>query len=101
VLRGNSRRFDVGLLYGPKRPAERRFCSAWQRQLRDAAPSLRVRRNAPYRGSSDGLTTALRREFGPRYLGIELEINQCHVGASTWTALMTRLHVSLLRSHPR
>jgi hypothetical protein len=36
-----------------------------------------VRRNYPYRGWSDGLTTALRRRFAERaYVGIELEVNQ-------------------------
>ena len=36
-----------------------------------------MRRNAPYRGDADGLTTALRRELPvSRYEGIELELNQ-------------------------
>ena len=36
-----------------------------------------MRRNAPYRGNADGLTTALRRELpASRYEGIELELNQ-------------------------
>jgi hypothetical protein len=35
-----------------------------------------VRRNRPYRGAADGLTTHLRRKLGPRYLGIELEVSQ-------------------------
>lgn len=96
VLRGEVRDFDIGLLYDPKRSAERRFCTDWQRQLRRA--DFRVRRNAPYRGTSDGFTTALRREFGPRYLGIELEINQSHVAAPSWRALMTGLQVSLSRT---
>ena len=51
--------------------------SAWQRRLRAELPHLGVRRNAPYRGNADGLTTALRREFpAQRYLGLELELNQ-------------------------
>jgi len=75
VLRGETRRFDVGLLYDPARRGERDLAAAWRRRLRDAG--LRVRRNAPYRGTSDGLTTALRREHRRRrYLGLELELNQ-------------------------
>ena len=34
-------------------------------------------RNRPYRGTADGLTTALRSRYLPsRYFGIELEVNQ-------------------------
>ena len=36
-----------------------------------------MRRNDPYRGASDGLTTRLRARFpAGRYRGIELEVNQ-------------------------
>jgi predicted N-formylglutamate amidohydrolase len=76
VLEGVARATDVGLLYDPARRAERRLCTRWQELLRSEAPDLRVRRNHPYRGTADGLTTALRRRFGPRYLGIELEVSQ-------------------------
>jgi hypothetical protein len=40
-----------------------------------------VRRNYPYRGTADGFTTYLRRQFSARkYLGIELEVNQSLLG---------------------
>jgi hypothetical protein len=36
-----------------------------------------VHRNAPYRGTADGLPTLLRREYSVRkYVGIELEVSQ-------------------------
>jgi len=77
VLRGVRRPCDVGLLYDPARPLERLFCTDWRLHLRALSPHLRVRRNYPYRGSDDGLTTAMRRRFdADRYLGIEIEINQ-------------------------
>lgn len=77
VLLGERRNADVGLLYDPGRAAERRACLRWVEFLRGRAPSLRIRRNYPYRGTADGLTTWLRRRFPPsRYLGIELEVNQ-------------------------
>lgn len=77
ILNGDVRRTDVGLLYDPKRSAERAFCTQWSNALRAADPELRIRRNYPYHGASDGLTTWLRREFSARaYLGIELEVNQ-------------------------
>ena len=81
VLRGEERRADVALLYDPSRPAERTLAAAWTRGLRARLPDLRIRRNYPYRGTSDGLTTTLRRRFpDPRYLGIEIEVNQRLLG---------------------
>jgi len=77
VWNGRRRPLEIGLLYDPSRASEHRFARAWQQALADEAPALRVRRNQPYRGTSDGLTTALRRGHAPdRYLGIELEVNQ-------------------------
>lgn len=77
VCRGERRNFEVGILYDPQRKRERVFATAWQHCLQKANPDLRARRNAPYRGSSDGLTTALRNEFSSgHYLGFELELNQ-------------------------
>jgi predicted N-formylglutamate amidohydrolase len=88
VLDGVARGADVGLLYDPARRLESSLCSAWQAALRGRAPDWRVRRNYPYRGTSDGLTTALRREWpASLYAGIEIEVNQalCFAGARTWT----------------
>ena len=76
VLSGVERTMDVGLLYDPAREGERALCSAWTARLKARRPGLRVRRNAPYRGVSDGHVTALRKAFPTGYLGIELEVNQ-------------------------
>lgn len=76
VLDGVTRRADIGLLYDPGRPAERLLAAAWCRALQ-ARHGLHVRRNYPYRGTADGVTTWLRRHFpDPAYAGIELELNQ-------------------------
>lgn len=76
-LRGAVRRIDVAWLFDPARPTERAFVDAWMRALARREPRLRLRRNAPYRGDSDGHTTDLRlRLDGARYLGIELEVSQ-------------------------
>jgi len=76
-LEGRIRAFDLGLLYDPARSRERAFAACLRGRLVAADAGLRVRRNAPYRGSSDGLTTALRRERpAADYLGVELELNQ-------------------------
>lgn len=76
---GVSRAADIGLLYDPRRHREQAFCREWQQRLRTALPGRVIRRNYPYLGRADGLTTALRRQFSERYLGIELEINQDHM----------------------
>ena len=76
-LRGVDRTADVGLLYDPGRPGERQFCELWQQALADEAPDLRVRRNYPYRGTSDGLPTWLRQMHADGlYVGVELEVNR-------------------------
>jgi predicted N-formylglutamate amidohydrolase len=90
VLDGEARNADVGLLYDPSRSLESRLCMAWQAGLRETMPGLVVRRNYPYRGTSDGLTTHLRRRFqASQYMGIEIEVNQKHTlgHARAWAEL--------------
>ncbi|OIQ96240.1 N-formylglutamate amidohydrolase [mine drainage metagenome] len=101
VLDGRIREADLGLLYDPERPGEVELCRRWQAACRALAPELRVRRNYPYRGRSDGLTAHLRRRFpAERYLGIELEINQRHVFADgrRWRALRRTVIAALLQA---
>jgi predicted N-formylglutamate amidohydrolase len=98
-LDGKVRRADVGLLYDPGRHGEAELCARWKASLAAFAPELRVRRNYPYAGKGDGLTSHLRLRF-PRdaYVGIELEVNQKIVlaAAQRWTALRGVLTDSLL-----
>lgn len=76
-LGGVTRNADIGLLYDARRSRERALCERWQRALLEHGKQLRVRRNYPYLGAADGLTTALRRELAvDDYIGIELEANQ-------------------------
>ncbi len=76
VLDGVVRQADVGLLYDPGRALERRLAGAWRDAVRRGWPTLRVRANYPYLGTSDGLTRWLRTCFADaRYAGIELELN--------------------------
>src|SRR5690606_1376771 len=63
VLDGERRDADVGLLYDPRRAGEAALAPAWAAALRAGEPRLRVRRNYPYLGTSDGLTTSLRRRL--------------------------------------
>ena len=98
MLDGKLRRADVGLLYDPARAGEVALCGRWKERLAAIAPALRVRRNYPYAGKGDGVTSFLRRQFPPRmYVGIELEVNQKIVfeGGRRWTALRRVLIASL------
>ena len=97
-LKGHVRTADVGFLYDPRRPGEVDFSSRWFRALQARRPDLRLRRNYPYLGRSDGVTLRLRREHPPeRYVGIELEVNQRFVerGGPAWTGIRASLVASM------
>jgi predicted N-formylglutamate amidohydrolase len=97
-LDGKVRLADVGLLYHPSRRGETELCARWKASLATFAPELRVRRNYPYAGRGDGLTSHLRLRFPSNaYVGIELEINQSIVLAASrrWAALRRALIDSL------
>jgi predicted N-formylglutamate amidohydrolase len=96
VLRGVRRDVDIGVLYDPARALERRLARAWVVALRAERPRLRVRLNAPYRGTADGLTRSLRKQFtDATYAGIELEVNQRLVRGRGVQALCEALSASL------
>lgn len=76
-LKGNRRNCDIGLMYDPARDAEKEFCREWQEGITQLDRTIRVRRNYPYRGVSDGIVLSLRRAFqGQDYIGLQIEINQ-------------------------
>jgi predicted N-formylglutamate amidohydrolase len=98
VLDGRKRTADIGLLYDPARLREASLCARWREALLRRSPQWTVRRNYPYAGKNDGLTTALRRRYPPsRYLGIELEINQMHpLGrAGSWRSMQRTVIAAL------
>jgi predicted N-formylglutamate amidohydrolase len=77
VLDGVRREVDLGLLYDPQRGLEKPLAAALATALARRLPALRIRKNAPYRGTSDGLTKVLRGRFpASRYAGLELEVSQ-------------------------
>jgi len=89
-LHGDVRKADVGLLYDPARPGEVALCERWKAALKTCAPDLTVRRNYPYEGRNDGLTSWLRKCLLPdAYIGIEIELNQRLVAgpAPSWKRL--------------
>ena len=75
-LNGKVRNTDIGILYDPARPQERAYANVIKAEIKRLYPAMKVRFNYPYKGTSDGLTTTLRKKFGPGYVGIEIEINQ-------------------------
>lgn len=88
---------DIGLLYDPRRLPERNFCSLWREELQRIHPAWVVRRNDPYKGSSDGFTTSLRKLFAAGdYLGIELEVCQKFFlnGGAEWKQVLKEVPVS-------
>jgi predicted N-formylglutamate amidohydrolase len=95
---GKTREADIGLLYDPARPGEVALAARWKAAIEARAPELTVRRNYPYAGRNDGLTTSLRKRLSPElYVGVELELNQKHVrrGGRQWTALRETVIASL------
>jgi predicted N-formylglutamate amidohydrolase len=99
VLDGEPRNADVGFLYDPARTRERHLGAEWRRELVARLPDLRCRRNYPYRGAADGLTTHLRRIFpAASYLGIEIEISQRYFGADGQPRPAQQSAVTAIRS---
>lgn len=97
-LDGKARTADIGLLYDPARPGEVVLAARWKAAIEARAPELKVRRNYPYAGRNDGLTTSLRKQLSSElYVGVELELNQKHVrrGERQWTALRETVIASL------
>ena len=96
VLRGEVRNCDVGFLYDRGAAAK---CGSSKRGMPRSVPLRRrssLRRNYPYRGVSDALVTHLRRRYGARgYVGMELEVNQKHVGSRGWRSLVAVLAATL------
>jgi predicted N-formylglutamate amidohydrolase len=98
VLNGETRNAEIALLYDPARPREVDLCNRWIEALRELLPEFRVRRNYPYRGNADGLTTWLRRRFPDlQYAGIELELNQTLLAGDGCRVLKQQLGASISR----
>lgn len=100
VFDEKNRNFDIGLLYDPRRTPEKNTCQTWKSHLNMILPEFRVRMNQPYKGSSDGFTTFLRKTFDENlYLGIELEVNQkvFFEDKNNWNSTCAKIAISLSR----
>lgn len=85
-LNGEVRTADIGLLFDPARPAERKFCEGFAKKILQEDDKLRLKNNYPYLGTDDGFTTYLRKLFPQQYRGIELEVNQKFVSDNAMSA---------------
>lgn len=99
IWKGREREVDVGFLYDPTREEEQSFCQSWRQELNLRFSGLSLKMNKPYRGTMDGFTTYLRRNYKARnYLGMEIEVNQRFTDRSSkeeWRKLKTDIPVSL------
>lgn len=89
-LNGVVRQADAGFLYNPQRAGESLLAQHWLQALHQSRPDLKLRRNYPYQGKGDGLTSLLRQRHDPdHYIGLELEVNQRFVmaGGQSWPIL--------------
>lgn len=94
LVDGVERDVCVALLYDPSRGSELEIAGRMAASLQ--AGGVRVRRNYPYRGVSDGLVTACRRMFTESaYAGIEIEVSQKLLGSDDEAR---RLAVAIERS---
>lgn len=76
ILDNKIRNTEIGILYDPSRKLEAIYAKEMKDVFSELAKQYRVRFNYPYLGKSDGLTTALRKKYSNRYIGLEIEINQ-------------------------
>lgn len=78
-LNGQVRNADITFLYDYRRKDEAQLATLWQKELEAALP-VKVRRNYPHRGHTDGLETALRKHWPEsEYVGLCIEVNQKHL----------------------
>ncbi len=75
VFDGNIRKCDIGILYDPSRENEKEFAAVLKENILELAPELIIRKNFPYRGCTDSVTTSLRKIFRIGYTGMEIEVN--------------------------
>jgi predicted N-formylglutamate amidohydrolase len=89
-LNNQIRNNDLGILYDPRRKIEQKFAIILQNRL---CNDFKVRRNYPYLGRSDGLTSQLRKIYPEdKYLGYEIEINQSFIN---WQTIIEAITITL------
>ncbi len=96
-LHGEVRNADVAFLYDTKRRPEGDLARRWGKRFGEVLPDVRVRYNYPYRGDTDGLPFALRKQHGAaRFRGYELEVNQALLATPRWKDVGEALAATLV-----
>lgn len=96
-LNGVVRTTDLGLCYDSRRKAELQLALKWQKSLR-LHSELRVRRNYPYSGKYDGLTSSFRKIYNEKkYKGFEIEVNQALVQKASDLKMIEKLIIQGLK----
>lgn len=99
-LNGDRRDFELGLLFDPERSFEVAVVDHITGWFAREHPEYRVVHNKPYRGTDDGLTTEMRKQFSdPVYAGIEFELRQGHITDSAAFRSMANALRLALRSY--
>jgi predicted N-formylglutamate amidohydrolase len=74
---GEERKVDIGILFDPSQEIELSFCQQLKNNLHNNLPGLQICYNEPYKGTDDGFTTWLKKQYKKEeYTGIEIEVNQ-------------------------
>jgi len=90
VMKGKSRKCDIGLLYDTARCAEKAFALELKGGILSRESGFVVRLNYPYQGKTDGHTAYMRRRFPQEsYVGLEIEASQTlyFEGGGRWKRL--------------
>ena len=96
-LDGITRNAAIGLLYDPKRNAEKEIARIWHALLTNDSSDYNVRMNYPYRGTSDGFVSALRKKYAEQdYVGFEVENNQALVQEDISLTMLKNTHLKNL-----
>lgn len=96
MLSGEVRTADIGLLYDEKRRQEVDLAQALEAQLKAYLPQMIIKHNYPYKGTADGFTTHLRKEFkGENYMGLEIEVNQKYHHRTEMQAIKEGLRLAI------
>jgi predicted N-formylglutamate amidohydrolase len=103
VLHGKKRNTHIGLLYDPSRTHEKTWVNILQSHFKSTLAALLCKKNNPYKGTSDGLTTYLRSQFTNKcYSGIEIEINQALMkNPNTWKKNQNKMVEALFEATSR
>ena len=77
IWHGQERKVDIGILFDPTQNIEAVFSQQLKDNLHANLPEFQIRFNEPYKGTDDGFTTWLKKQYSKDdYTGIEIEVNQ-------------------------